>query len=329
MRRLTLILSDLYLPAESAGGSVPRTYDLPALDWLLRMADVQRIGDWRDWLRSLAGGPDADLRLGTIASRVTRADATSDEWRADAWIATPVHLEARLDHARLVDGGLLRIDDVERLRWCEEFGRVFGPSYTLRPGGDRAFLLSGIAPVAVHTVDPARLLGAEIGPALPGAEAPELRRLWTEIEMWLHGSELNDARQRSGKRRITALWLWGNEPGPRGGNRGDPADYDFQGGDPFIGGLAGHTGTDATADSFSVLRVLRNHAVVEFAPLTGGQQETLPALETRWFAPARAALEEGRLEYVQVVANDRLFTVRPRARLKFWRRRRGWLESLA
>jgi hypothetical protein len=140
---------------------------------------------------------------------------------------------------------------------------------------------------------------------------------------------LNDARQRSGKRRITALWLWGNEPGPRGGYRADPADYDFQGGDPFIGGLAGHTGTDATADSFSVLRVLRNHAVVEFAPLTGGQQETLPALETRWFAPARAALEEGRLECVQVVANDRLFTVRPRARLKFWRRRRGWLESLA
>ena len=330
MRRLTLILSDLYLPEESVGGSVPRTYELPALDWLLRMADVQRIGDWRRWLLSQAGGATSDLRLGTIAARVSRAEGDmSDEWRAGVWIATPVHLEARLDHARLVDGGLLRIDEAECLRWCEEFGRVFGPVYAMHPCGGRAFLLTGIAPVAVHTVDPARLLGAEIGPALPGAEAPELRRLWTEIEMWLHGSQLNDARQRAGKRRITALWLWGNEPGPRVGHRADPTDFDFQGGDPFIVGMAGVAGTVATAESFSGLRVPRDHAVVEFAPLTGEQQETLPALETRWFAPARAALEEGRLENMQVVANDRLFTVRRRARLKFWRRRRGWLESLA
>lgn len=329
MRRLTLILSDLYLPEESVGGSAPRTYDLPALDWLLSMADVQRIDDWRRWLLSEAGGANSRLRFGTLASRVTRAEeAVSDEWRAGAWIATPVHLEARLDHARLVDGGLLRIDDGERLRWCEEFGRVFGPAYAMHPCGERAFLLSGIAPVAVHTVDPARLLGAEIGPALPGAEAPELRRLWTEIEMWLHGSELNDARQRAGKRRITALWLWGNEEAQRG-EHGSESDLGFQGGDPVIGGMSWGAASGVNAASFAVLRWTRRHEVVEFAPLTGEPQETLPSLEANWFAPARAALEQGRLEYVQVVANDRLFTVRPRARLKFWRRRRGWLESLA
>lgn len=330
MRRLTLILSDLYLPEESVSDAAPRTYELPALDWLLRMGDVRRIGDWRHWLLALAGGAEGEPRLATIASRATSVDATgSNGWRDGAWIATPVHLEARLDHARLVDGGLLRIDEAEGLRWCEEFDRVFGPAYSLRPCGQRAFLLSGIAPVAVRTVDPARLLGAEIGPALPGAEAPELRRLWTEIEMWLHGSELNDARQRAGRRRITALWLWGNEHGARGGQRPDSVDYDFQGGDPFIGGLAGATGTDIRAGSFCAMHAQRHHAVVEFAPLTGEEPETLPALEANWFAPARVALEEGRLEYVQVVANDRLFTVHPRARLKFWRRRRGWLESLA
>ena len=330
MRRLTLILSDLYLPEESVGDTVPRTYELPALDWLLRKGDVRRIGDWRHWLLALAGGADSGQRLATLASRMTPADATlSDDWRAGAWIATPVHLEARLDHARLVDGGLLRVDDAECQRWCEEFGRLFGPAYSLRPCGQRAFLLSGIAPVAVHTADPARLLGAEIGPALPGAEAPELRRLWTEIEMWLHGSALNDARQGAGRRRITALWLWGNEKVLRSKHQPDASDVAFQGGDPVMGGMTRAFSPDARAASFAGLRALRSHEVVEFAPLTGEPRETLPALEANWFAPARAALAEGRLEYVQVVANDRLFTVRPSARLKFWRRRRGWLESLA
>jgi len=40
MRRLTLILSDLYLPEETHRGiAVPSTRDLPNLEWLLRFAD--------------------------------------------------------------------------------------------------------------------------------------------------------------------------------------------------------------------------------------------------------------------------------------------------
>jgi hypothetical protein len=177
-------------------------------------------------------------------------------------------------------------------------------------------------------VDPARLLGADIGPALPGREAPELRRLWAEIEMWLHGSQSNEARERARRRRVTGLWLWGNENGPRGERGLDHSDHGFQGGDPIIRGLA-RGGQETRASVFSELPAVQSHAVVEFAPLTGGEFESLPALEKNWFAPARRALDEGRLEYVQVVANDRLFTVRRRAGLKFWRPRHGWLESLA
>jgi hypothetical protein len=330
MRRLTLILSDLFLPEESVVGAVPQTHELPALDWLLRFADVQRIGDWRHWLLARAGGANSHLRLGTLASRtVSPGVAAYDPWMDSAWIATPVHLEARLDHARLVDGGLIRLDEAERARWCEEFGRVFGPTYTLRECGERAFVLTGLGPVEVGTADPARLLGAEIGPALPGAEAPELRRLWTEIEMWLHGSQSNEARERSRRRRITALWLWGNEHGPRSELKLSPTDTAFLGEDPIIRGLACGEGQEIKASSFSELPVRQAQAFVEFAPLTGGEPESLPELEKNWFAPARRALGDGRLEYVQVIANDRLFTVRPRAGLKFWRPRHGWLESLA
>ena len=55
------------------------------------------------------------------------------------------------------------------------------------------------------------LLGCRNRPcAAADATAGELRRLGTEIEMWLHGAPFNTARERdAGKRRISALWLWG------------------------------------------------------------------------------------------------------------------------
>ena len=46
---------------------------------------------------------------------------------------------------------------------------VFGPQYSLHDGGERAFILTGLD-ASTTTTDPARLLDADIGPALPGAD---------------------------------------------------------------------------------------------------------------------------------------------------------------
>ncbi len=325
MHRLTLILSDLYLPEDSVNAGLPQTHELPSLDWLLRFSESRRIEDWHRWLRAEVGGPEQRSSIAALATRpagsLTRLD--------NAWLATPVHLEARLDHARLTDRGLLRLEAAERAHWCEEFNRVFAPQFVLRDCGERAFQLVGLDPANTPTQDPARLLGAEIGPALPGAGAPALRRLWTEIEMWLHGSPLNAAREKARQRRISALWLWGNEPGPSADSGGEIASFVCRGSDPLIEGLALRSGDSGKAGSLSEMSVAADHVFAEFAPLTGGPDESLSALERNWFAPARAALEARRLEYVQVVANDRVFRVHAGQSWKFWRRRRNWLESLA
>ena len=108
MRRLTLILSDLYLPEEAAhAGPLPSSLDLPNLAWLLGQADaVQCITDWRHWLA-------AELGQSSYA-RIPEAQACEMEFlnrgRGSAWLATPVQLEARLDHVRLAERGLLRLD---------------------------------------------------------------------------------------------------------------------------------------------------------------------------------------------------------------------------
>lgn len=311
MLRRTVILSDLYLSTEAITDGLPATQALPSLDGLLRFADVEHIGDWRQWLIAEAGGRRTGHRLATVAADEGLREAST------AWIATPVHLEARLDHVRLVDRGLLRVAAEESAVWCAEFAQVFGPQYGLHPGGERAFFLSGLRPTAVSTPDPARWLGGEIGPALPGPDAPELRRLWTEIEMWLHSSATNAARERAGSRRLSALWLWGNDPVPAHGASLDPGRCRFDGGDPLIRRL------QAGAAPGSV------HEIVERAPLTGAERESMAALERDLFAPARAALSSGELGEFTLIANDRRFVIRPRSAWKRWRRRRTWLESLA
>jgi hypothetical protein len=144
----------------------------------------------------------------------------------------------------------------------------------------------------------------------------------------LHGSALNQARERARQRRISALWLWGHEPGPAVTRDFDPG-FACYGSDPFVEGLALRRGHPVKAAALAQVNTAADHVFAEFAPLTGGADESLTTLEEHWFAPARAALEARRLEYVQVVANDRVFRVRSGQAWKFWRRRRNWLESLA
>ena len=339
MQRLTLILSDLYLPEEAAAHSpLPRPMPLPALDGLLRFAEAsRRVDDWR----TLAGRRARSRRRwrNCRSRRAARADSSSPLAAATAWLATPVRLEARLDHVRLMDRGLLRLEAAERTAWCAEFARAFGPEYALHDAGECGFLLSGLARTVARTVDPARLLDADIGPALPaGPAASELRRLGAEIEMWLHTAALNTAREQQRQPRIAALWLWG---GGVEDSRGDaaavaahsasPRTVHFFGADPFIASLARATAGigAANAATYRDIENLAGHAVVEQAPMSGPAEHALPAIEARWFAPVRAALRAGTLSVCDVIANDRWFRIRTGEHWKFWRRRVHWLKRLA
>ena len=270
MRRLTLILSDLYLPSEALPAVTG--LDLPQFDWLLRFARrVDRIADWRSWLAADLGR--VDLTRMTVA-QVCAQGLLPEVLSGNAWLATPVHLEARIDHVRLADRGLLRLSADERDSWRQDFMRAFGPEYALHDAGDRGFLLSGVSATRVASVDPARLLDADIGRALPSPSAGELRRLGTEIEMWLHGAPGNTAREQRRERRISALWLWGG--GLSGGNEKVSvsvnsvplAEAHFFGGDAFLSALAGSRVTPPPV-SFAEMKAGESRCVVELSPMSG------------------------------------------------------------
>ena len=322
MHRLTLILSDLYLPAESVRETLPDTMSLPSLAWLLRFSAARSVGDWRRWLAGEHGA--AALRDASPASALA---AHLGALPGGAWIATPVSLEARLDHVRLRDRGLLRLPVEQRQLIRDAFARSFGPELALHDAGDRGFLLEGGPVSAAATKDPARYLDSDIGAALPAAGvAGELRRLGAEIEMWLHSLPLNEQREKTGHRRVTTLWLWGGGSshvdlsGWRGRDR-------VHGADPWLRALAGEHGLQDAPSSFDELP--HGDPVVELAPMSGTPEETLGALENNWFAPLRAAIAAGKLTSLTLVANDKVFTVSARAGWQFWRPRRGWLVALA
>ena len=329
MRRLTLILSDLYLPEEATrGAAIPAARDLPNLEWMLRFAAApEPIGDWRRWLLTQTVPGLANQSVAAISARRCIDDRNLDS----VWLATPVALEARLDHVRLLDRGLLRLVESERDSCREEFSRVFGPQFLLHDGGERNFFLSGLPASGVPGLDPARVLGAEIGPALPGRDAGEMRRLWTEIEMWLQAASFNAERARAGKQRVSALWLWGaGTSAPPGPIEGPGADAVFYGGDPLIAALSHLGGGRASGipKQLADLRSAAPHVVIEFAALTGEPHESLAALDANWLPSVKSALLAGDLREFDLVANDRRFRIGARAPWKFWRRRRPWLARL-
>jgi hypothetical protein len=329
MRRLTLILSDLYLPARATRASIPKALPLPAFEWLLRFSHVRRIDDWRRWLaRELGAATITDWPVAHVCALAHELPPES------TWMATPVALEARLDHVRLRDRGVLRLPPDQQRALRDEFEKVFGGDLALFAEGSPSLLLRGGPRSDIATHDPARLLDSDIGDALPRANAAagDLRRLGAEIEMWLHSSAVNTAREAGGQRRVSSLWLWGGGEARAASAekpRFEPGDVHLLGEDNLVRALLGLANRDTTPDIPRAFGDLAGAAgYVEFAPMSGRPSHALPEIERHWFAPARNALLSGELEELRIVANDRMFAVRAPARFKFWRRRRNWLESL-
>jgi hypothetical protein len=150
--------------------------------------------------------------------------------------------------------------------------------------------------------------------------------------MWLHGAAFNTTRERAGKRRVSALWLWGaaSAPAARGQVEPGQADVSYYGGDPMIAELRRIAGGGARGVPKQWTQLDRSapHVVMEFAALTGGPHESLEALDANWFAPAKAALKSGQLREFDLLANDRRFSTGARPDWRIWRRRHPWLTRL-
>ena len=317
----------LILPAPSSTDRAALTRTLARA----RPAPVAH-GDWRGWLARRLGR--ADLAQQPPAQLAAPAGAPA----GGLWFATPVNLLAALDHVRLAPEGCVALTAQEAAMLAADFAARLGGAgapaaqsggagspvaqLALQPVGAEGFLLAGLDAAQARTHDPARLLGADIGPWLPAGEgARTLRRLGTEIEMWLHEHPLAQALRRRGAPPVTALWLWGGGSGAlrQGVPRPAPAWPRGYGSDGWLQGLwraAGESLVDPGA-SFAALEPAPDRDTV--VVVRGGEP-----FESNWLAPALAALAARDVGAVQVVIDERVFRFSRFDLLKPWRRTVEW-----
>jgi len=337
VREIVIVIADLYTPVtgHAVAGAVP---GIESAGRFGERAALQH--GWREWLARALGREDlAGAAPACIAAAA--ADVAPGGPPAGAggtlWIATPLQLTAGAARLYLDHRGVLRLPRAELAALAAAFQDTFavsGCSLTPLSSGDFLLRTAGIAPVA--TIEPARCAGNDVAEALPrGAAAAPLRRLVAEIEMWLHGQALNEARVRRGEPPVTTLWPWGAEgraiqPERRAG-RATPRAF---GADPYLSGLW-HLQADvcralpqrleevlADEHACGVVLVLQTDSHCTLA-------QALARLDERFVSPALKALRRGEVSGVTLIANDTRVTLRRRSHLRLWRRPRAGLRSFA
>ena len=284
-----------------------------------------------------AVAPSRDLTgAATTPSRnsATTPPATPPNRNSTAWIATPVHLIAGLTSLHLDRRSILRLPAPDLESYAQDFNRTFaGSDLFLQPLSSGDFLLHGPATLTGSTTEPARALAADLEASLPkGADAKPLKRLGSELEMWLHAIPLNEVRQRRGEVPVSTLWLWGGGSCAASITHSPHTQIDLAfGTDPYVAGLMHLHGAPSRALPDQLNSILgdpqaqRAVLVIEVTPMLQSNPhwsvlEVLAELDRRFVAPALAALRQGAVESIVLIANNTELRVRRHDRLKLWRR---------
>ncbi len=368
MEEVVIVITDLYLTNATEAASI-RGVDLPGLARIARYGSGHVLDrGWRPWLAAWSGqGELARSAPATIAAAASRAKAKDVDGRM-MWLATPVHLVAGLSSVHLDARGLLQVELDARRELAQDFNSVFAESgFRLEALPSAGFLVTGPRIDDRDTVDPARILGASVTEVLPEASnAPTLRRLLAEIEMWLHSHRVNGDRARRARLPITALWLWGGGDAREGldlgvetqllgtdttdtvpasvvrgaalAATGTPIPGVAFGHDPYLHGLWRTRGSNArpTPRNFEEVLAHTGRRAVFVLELSRSFdehhdwtiREALADLDRRWIVSALDALRRGDIGRVTVVANDHHLTLGSRDPWKLWRLPRPALTAL-
>ncbi len=291
----------------------------PLIERLLaRASNSVRVLDWRADAFGLVAPPG--IPMPPIAAMALRAGTADTAGRAgaaesDAWVcvATPVHLSAGMTHVTFPVEGMLQLDAMEASALAADFNNVFAGAGVRMAACGTGFLVCIFdEALQVATHDPETVVGRDVFDfQASGRDAPRLRRLGSEIEMWLFDHAVNRQRALHALPAITGLWFWG----------GGAAHTDIPtlplwaaGRDVFFAAFGEAAEWPRQSGSGVV--------VVDDSP----GSPTWPEVERRWLQPAVADLRARRLEQFHVSAAGRRFTITRGLSLRFWQRARPWWD---
>ena len=293
------------------------------LEGLLARADAPSVvTDWRaDAYRIIAPKAHAMPGLGAAAlcAELGSVDAAS------VFIATPVHYIAEMSNVRLAAEGLLSLTPAEAQALAADFNRVWhdaglrliaGRPQAAAGTGPTHLFCAAVSALHAETRDPEDVRDRHIAEYLPaGADAPRLRQLMSEIEMWLFEHAVNRTRVLRAAPPISGLWLWG---GGRAVASLPPVEGWTAGSDVFFDAFSSRPTESSEANIAGVV-------VIDDEPGSQAWREA----ELRWLECSLRDLNSGRISRLDLSAGGRCFSVKGRWNLRPWRRRRPWWEVFA
>lgn len=306
------------LPAVGGG----RLRDAPLRRWLAR-ADLRQLEAPRELLARILDVLSQPYPSSGLAA-LRMWGQTGD--RPTVWIAAadPVYLEPRLDHLCLhaqdtasVPPADLRplVDHVEStLGESEDVGFArLGPCVYLR--ASQPIATSDVPPYVVHQDMPNEYMPS-------GDEADGYRKLVSEVEMSLHGHEINQRREMEGQQPINSLWLWGGGYAPEQVTVPHPSLFAD---DPL---LVGHwlSKTATVASWPGDIPSCAEASAAGFVAVV--PEEDDPDLLLRCLCDLRDLLQAGRLNHLTLMFRDGIeASVTAGQRWRFWRRQSGLLDG--
>jgi len=319
-------VSSQYLRFSARGA--PVRLRSPLLERLIARADdAIAVTDWRtDAFRFLAPQIEPLPGVGAAALFAAGGDAAGS-W---VFVATPVHYVAEMSNVRLAPDGILALSRTEAENLSLDFNHVWHDAGVRLIAGTSGELFCVFdRPLPATTHDPGEMLDRHIEKYLPsGADAPRLRHLMSEIELWLFDHGVNRTRTAAALPPVTGLWLWGG--GPK--LESMPRVTGFAvGADPLFrlfarpAATAGARADDADLHSGAGSHAEANSAVIVVAETPG--TAAWGEVESRWLAPALEQLKKRRLARLAVSAGGRCYRITARSTLRFWRRARPWWEA--
>lgn len=274
--------------------------------------------DLRAWQQGLL----AALGLGATSTQYPSAPVTRtgdvNERASGFWMhAMPMHFAAGMDRLTAVMlEGHGAVTDCERAALEDSMREHFtAASCELVRSSEGQWLVHAPRALEVTTAEPALAVRGPLEQMLPrGRDAPELRRLMTELQMILHEHPVNVARADRGAPEVNAIWLHGGgllEPLPL---RALPPAF---GDDLYLRGiyrLHGASSAQLPVDAHGLSSQLGAPHAVAVVPCSD-----LDQLETDWIVPLARALRAGTLTQIDVVLDRWRLVIERRALLRFWK----------
>lgn len=321
--QLTLLVPGLCWGQDDAFEHLLGEVQLPAL------SHFWRFGRHQAEALSLSQLYQRHLPIQNSASTYAAAEPT----RGHYWLS-PVHLRVNRDYITLADGAVHGIDSDEARQLCQGLNEFLGADdWRLTPVHPDLWHLSTPQPLAVTLTDVADVVGQDIDGHQPeGPDAMALQRIQTEIQMWLYQHPLNVAREGVGQISINGVWPWAMAAEPKAtvvdaAYFVAPAQqwqlatsvydlpYDYAAWQAQCAELAIHAP--------QVCLLLEDLLGAMQYDDAWGYQQSLIEFESRFMAPALAALKTGQLSQVTLVAHGRhggQVTLTSKAHWAFWRK---------